>query len=133
MEQFNNYFLDVIKSKYAQFSGRAPRREYWFFILFGFIISFILGFVDGIAGTTLTLGTDPMGQPIQTGILGMIFSLAILIPSIAIGVRRLHDIGKSGWWLLVGLIPLLGALVLLFFFVLPSQEGDNEYAPYPTN
>jgi uncharacterized membrane protein YhaH (DUF805 family) len=133
MEQFNNYFIDVIKSKYAQFSGRAPRREYWYFLLFSIIIGFVLGIVDAVAGTMLTLGTDPMGQPILMGMLGMIFNLALLIPSIAIGIRRLHDTGKSGWWLLIGFIPILGALVLLFFFVTPSQEGDNDYGSYPTN
>jgi uncharacterized membrane protein YhaH (DUF805 family) len=111
----------------------SSKTEYWYFILFGFIIGFVLGIIDGIVGTTLTLGTDPMGQPVLMGILGLIFNLALLIPSISIGVRRLHDTGKSGWWLLIGFIPILGALVLLFFFVTPSQEGVNNYGSYPTN
>ena len=133
MEQFNNYFIDVIKGKYFQFSGRAPRREYWFFVLFSVVIGFVLGIIDGIVGTTLSLGTDPMGQPVLIGILGLIFNLALLIPSFNIGVRRLHDTGKSAWWILIALIPLIGALVLLYFLVIPSQEGDNQYGPYPTN
>ena len=93
----------------------------------------MLGIIDGIVGTTLSLGTDPMGQPVLIGILGLIFNLALLIPSFNIGVRRLHDTGKSAWWILIALIPLIGALVLLYFLVIPSQEGDNQYGPYPTN
>lgn len=133
MEQFDHYFMDVIKNKYFQFSGRAPRREYWYFVLFSIIISLILGFIDAFAGTMLTFGTDPMGQPIQTGLLGIIFSLGLLIPSIAIGVRRMHDIGKSGWWLLLAIIPLIGALVLLYFAIMPSQNGNNQYGLYPAD
>ncbi len=133
MEQFNSYFVDIIKNKYFQFEGRAPRREYWFFVLFSVIIGLVLGLIDGILGTGLTLGTDPMGRPIQVGILGILFNLALFIPSIAIGVRRMHDIGKSGWWLLIPLVPIIGIFILLYFLVVPSQEDDNEYGSYPTN
>lgn len=133
MEQFQHYFLDVLKSKFFQFSGRAPRREYWYFVLFSLIISFLIGLIDGVAGTMLTFGVDPNGIPIQTGIIGLLFSLFLLIPSIGIAVRRLHDIGKSGWWYLIVLIPLIGILVLLYFLVMPSQEGENRFGAYPTN
>lgn len=103
--------------KYATFSGRARRAEYWWFALFNLIASLVLGFIDGALFGGQVLGT--------------IYSLAILIPSIAVGARRLHDIGRSGWWLLIGLIPLIGALVLLWWFIQPSQEGSNQFGPDP--
>ena len=109
------YFI-VLKN-YAEFSGRARRKEYWFFVLFSVIISFVLGFIDGFAG----LG----------GILGGIYALAVLIPSIAVGVRRLHDTGRTGWWLLVGLIPLIGFIILIVFMVGDSEPGSNQYGPNP--
>jgi len=133
MEQFQNYFVDVLKSKYFLFSGRAPRREYWYFVLFSIIVSILLGIIDGVVGTMLTLGVDPQGMPIQTGILGLFFSLFMLLPATGIAVRRLHDIGKSGWWYFIVLIPFIGILVLLYFLVTPSQEGENQFGPYPVN
>lgn len=117
-----NWYLAVLK-KYAVFSGRARRSEYWFFVLFNVIIGFVLGFIDGIFG----LGNPEAG----VGVLGTIYSLAVLIPSIAVGVRRLHDTDRSGWWLLIGLIPLIGAIVLIVFFVMDSTPGDNRFGPNP--
>ncbi|RZQ56045.1 DUF805 domain-containing protein [Pseudidiomarina tainanensis] len=117
-----NWYLAVLK-KYAVFSGRARRSEYWFFVLFNVIIGFVLGFIDGILG----LGNPEAG----VGVLGTIYSLAVLIPSIAVGVRRLHDTDRSGWWLLIGLIPLIGAIVLIVFFVMDSTPGDNRFGPNP--
>ncbi|MFA7555181.1 MAG: DUF805 domain-containing protein [Spongiibacteraceae bacterium] len=116
-----NWYLEVLK-KYATFSGRARRKEYWFFALFNIIISIILGVIDGVTGSF-----DPATG---VGVLGIIYSLAILIPSIAVAVRRLHDIGRSGWWLLIAFIPLIGAIVLLIFAVQDSK-ADNEYGPNP--
>ncbi len=110
------WYLTVLR-KYAEFSGRARRKEYWFFVLFNIIISFVLGFVDGFAG----LG----------GVLGGIYALAVLIPSIAVGVRRLHDTGRSGWWLLIGLVPIIGVIVLIVFMVGDSESGSNQYGPNP--
>ena len=98
-------FGEAIKtcfSKYATFSGRASRSEYWFFFLFSFLLSFI-PIVNFIAG------------------------LALLIPSLAVAVRRLHDIGKSGWWYLICLVPFVGGLVLLIFYLTPGQPTANEY------
>lgn len=117
-----NYYIEVLK-KYAVFSGRARRAEYWYFSLFSLIVSLILGFVDGATG---------MYSP-ETGIgtLGLIYTLAVLIPGIAVTVRRLHDTGRSAWWLLIVLLPLLGVLILLVFMVLSSDEDENSYGPNP--
>jgi uncharacterized membrane protein YhaH (DUF805 family) len=109
-----NWYLDVLK-KYAVFEGRARRREYWMFFLFNFIVALVLGIVDGMLNTLF---------------ISTIYSLAVIIPSLAVGVRRLHDTGRSGWWWLIAFIPLIGAIVLLVFFVQDSVE-DNEYGPNP--
>jgi uncharacterized membrane protein YhaH (DUF805 family) len=111
-----NWYIEVLK-KYAVFSGRARRMEYWMFVLFNFIIAIVIGIVEGI-----------LGSP---AILSMIYSLAVLIPSIAVSMRRLHDIGRTGWWLLIAFVPLIGAVVLLVFMVLDSQPGSNAYGPNP--
>ena len=129
MEAFNRYFLDTIKYRYAKFDGRASRSEFWYFILFYVLIDIALAFVDFFVVNPM-LGATP-DQVAQGGLLELVFALAMVIPSIALAVRRLHDIGKSGWWYLIGLIPLIGALVLLYFFVLDSQPGSNQYGPYP--
>ncbi|MAF75912.1 MAG: hypothetical protein CMF17_08675 [Idiomarinaceae bacterium] len=106
---------------YAKFTGRARRREYWMFILFNFVIGFFLGIIDGLLGT--------FNAEAQVGLLGTLYSLFVLIPSIALSVRRLHDIGRTGWWLLIGFIPFIGAIVLLVFFVLDSREEGSKYGP----
>ncbi len=112
-----NYFLDGLKN-FADFSGRARRPEYWFFILFVYIITLVMYGIDFVA-----LDAAESGY----GILSSIFSLVILVPSISLAVRRLHDTGRSGWWYLVCLIPL-GGLVLIYFLVQDS-ESDNQYGP----
>ena len=119
-----NWYLHVLKN-YAVFRGRAQRQEYWYFFLFNILISIAFSFVDTLLATP---GTEE-----GAGVLGTIYSLAVLIPSIAVGVRRLHDTGRTGWWMLIGLIPLIGALVLIYFFVLDSQPGTNEYGVNPKN
>lgn len=115
-----NDYLEVLK-KYAVFDGRARRREYWMFVLFNIIVSIVLGVLDGILGLKSQQGA---------GVLGGLYSLAVIIPSIAVGVRRLHDTGRSGWMMLVGLIPCLGGLILLYWMILDSGP-DNEYGPNP--
>ena len=109
-----NWFITALK-KYAVFTGRSRRKEYWFFVLFYLLIAIALGIVDGVTGL---------------GVLSPLGTLALLVPSIAVAIRRLHDVGKSGWWLLLGLVPLVG-LVLLYFMVQDSQPGGNEYGPNP--
>ncbi len=116
-----DWYLKVLKN-YFGFSGRARRKEYWMFFLFNLVIAIVLGIVDNMAGLVSDSGY---------GVLGSLYALAILIPSIAVGVRRLHDTGRTGWWLLIGLIPLIGAIVLLVFFVLEGTSGPNEYGPDP--
>ncbi|WP_055525052.1 DUF805 domain-containing protein [Streptomyces graminilatus] len=109
------YFLDVLK-KYLVFSGRARRKEYWMFALFSIIISVVLQIIDSVIGTS---------------ILGIVYSLAVLLPSLGVAVRRLHDTGRTGWWLLIAIIPLVGAITLLVFACLDGDQGDNKYGPNP--
>lgn len=115
-----NWYLGVLK-KYATFTGRAQRAEYWYFVLFSTIVSIVLTILDAIFGTL---------SPSGTGLLSGIYSLAVLIPYIAVGARRLHDIGKSGWWQLIALIPLIGAILLIIWFATDSKE-DNQYGENP--
>ena len=104
----------VLAQKYAKFDGRAMRSEFWWFSLFSFITSLVLGIVDGVLGIAL---------------LQNIFGLAVLIPSLAVGARRLHDVGRSGWWQLIAL-TVIGIFLLIYWYVQPS-EGDNQYGPPP--
>jgi uncharacterized membrane protein YhaH (DUF805 family) len=110
-----DWYLAVLK-KYAVFSGRARRKEFWMFVLINFIVAVALGVVDMMLGTVF---------------LGFIYALATIIPSLAVGARRLHDIGRTGWWQLIGLVPLIGLIVLIVFFVTDSNPGDNQYGPNP--
>jgi uncharacterized membrane protein YhaH (DUF805 family) len=111
--------------KYATFSGRAPRREYWWFMLFSVLLVIGLTIVDvAIIGEErmLAYGTGPFTA---------IASLALLLPSIAVAVRRLHDRDKSGWWLLLAFVPLIGGIILFIWYVLRGTEGPNSYGPDP--
>ena len=116
-----NYYISVLK-KYAVFNGRSRRAEYWYFFLFNIIVSIVLGIIDAVLG---------FGAASGVGILGGIYSLAVLIPGIAVGVRRLHDIGKSGWMLLISLIPLIGWIWFLVLMATDSNPGDNKYGSNP--
>jgi len=111
-----NWYLEALK-KYAEFSGRSRRMEYWMFFLFNFIIAIALAIVDVILGTT--------------GILGGLYGLAVLIPGITVSVRRLHDTDHSGWWLLIGLVPVIGLIVLLVFMVMSGNAGENRFGSDP--
>jgi uncharacterized membrane protein YhaH (DUF805 family) len=121
-EEGMNWYLGVLK-KYAEFNGRARRREYWTFVLFSILISIGLAVIDSLTGS--------FNFERGFGLLGGLYALAVLIPSIAVGVRRLHDANRSGWWLLIGLIPCIGFIVLIVFTVQDSQAGDNQYGPNP--
>ncbi len=116
-----NLYLEVLK-KYAVFSGRARRKEYWMFFLFNLIIGFVLSFIESLAGIAAESGMS---------VLTTLYSLAVLIPSIAVSVRRLHDTNRSGWWLFIALVPIIGAIVLLVFMVQDSQPDENQYGPNP--
>lgn len=117
-----NWYIQALKN-YADFSGRARRKEYWFFVLFNFIVAVILGLIDGLTGSYI--------PELGVGILGGIYLLAMFVPSISVTVRRLHDIDKSGWWLLIAFVPLLGLIVLLVFMFMGSQSDDNRFGANP--
>ncbi len=128
-----NWYIKVIKN-YVTFKGRARRKEYWFFILFNVIISIALTLLDSLlfgetsidnVGILHTVNID------NASILSTIYSLAIFLPSLAVSVRRLHDTGRTGWWLLIALIPLVGAIVLLIFMVQDSKPGTNQFGANP--
>ena len=110
-----NWYMKVLK-QYVDFSGRAQRMEFWMFTLINLIISIGLAIVDMVVGL---------------GFLQPIYALAVLLPAIAVGVRRLHDTNRSGWWMLLILIPLIGIIILIVFWVQDSQAGDNAYGPNP--
>lgn len=117
-----NWYLEALK-KYAVFVGRARRKEYWFFVLFNLIISIVLGIIDGV------MLANNAGSGL--GLLSSVYSLAVMIPGLAVGVRRLHDTDRSGWWLLIGLIPLIGAIVLIVFLAQDGHPGSNQYGNNP--
>jgi uncharacterized membrane protein YhaH (DUF805 family) len=118
-----SWYLEALK-KYAVFSGRSRRMEYWYFVLFNIIVCIVLEVIDGLLFGTLDSG---MG----VGLLSGLYALAVLIPSLAVTVRRLHDIDRSGWWILIALVPLIGGIVLLVFALLDSTPGTNQYGPNP--
>ena len=112
--------------KYATFSGRAPRSELWWFMLLALLLGLLVGGVDiGIFGLRWLSTDAPIGPT------GTLVSLALIIPGVAVAVRRLHDLDKSGWWYLIGIIPLIGGLVLLYWFVQRGTEGANRFGPDP--
>ncbi len=115
-----DFYLDAWRN-FANFSGRATRQQYWMFILINLIIAFILGFIDSVFGT--------YSEEAGIGLLGGIYTLAVLVPSIAILIRRLHDTSRSGWWLLLFLIPIIGPLALLVFAILDSTAEENQWGP----
>ena len=108
------YFIDALK-KYADFTGRASRKEYWMFMLFYLI---------------LLIGCFVLGAVLGAFFIGPIFALGMMMPCISIAVRRLHDTSRSGWWILIKLIPLIGTIILIVFLVQDSHE-ENQYGPNP--
>ncbi len=117
-----NWYLDVLK-KYAVFNGRARRKEYWMFFLINIAISIALTVIDSVLGT--------ISASIGMGLFSGIYTLAVLVPGIAVGVRRLHDSNRSGWWMLIALVPVVGPIVLLVFLAQDSTPGDNQFGPNP--
>ncbi len=114
-------FVEAVRSVFEKaftVEGRARRSEYWYFVLFEFLLMLAFGII-------ISIGFDFI-KWVQ-----MIVSIALIVPGITVSVRRLHDIGKSGWALLLILIPVIGAFILLYFHVLDSQAGDNQYGPNP--
>jgi uncharacterized membrane protein YhaH (DUF805 family) len=117
-----SWYLEALK-KYAVFSGRARRAEYWYFVLFNIIVAVVLSLIDTL------LGTFNFMQGV--GLLSGLYALAVLIPTLAVTVRRLHDIDRTGWWIFINLIPLIGFIVLLVFAVTDGTPGSNRYGPNP--
>lgn len=124
--------------RYAQFSGRARPKEFWMFFLFMIIGVFVLSFVDAALG----FGTSERWAEQESwggaagfhnsgGLLTSLFVLAIIIPYLAVAVRRLHDTDRSGWWMLLSLIPLIGSIILLIFFVMGGTRGPNRFGADP--
>jgi uncharacterized membrane protein YhaH (DUF805 family) len=124
-----NWYLEVFK-KYAVFSGRSRRSEFWFFALFNAIIGGVLSFLDqklGLNGATKNLET-PGAE--SAGILSGVYGLIAFVPTLAVGIRRLHDIGKSGWWMLINLVPCIG---WIWFLVLAAQSGESGHNAHGEN
>ena len=121
-----NWYLKVL-NQYSDFNNRARRKEYWMFALFNFIISMLIVGVDNALGFSFNYTANVSGS----GVFNLLYNLLILIPSLAVAVRRLQDVGKSGWMLLIGLIPLVGAIWLLLLLLSDSKTGENKYGPNP--
>ncbi|WP_272970813.1 DUF805 domain-containing protein [Comamonas terrigena] len=117
-----DWFLKALK-KYSTFSGRAQRAEYWYFVLFYLLIILCASVVDGVTGL--------YQADIGAGLFGSLAFWGLLIPCIAVGVRRLHDTGRSGWWMLLWVVPLVGTIAWLVFTLQDSTPGANEYGPNP--
>ena len=116
--------VQSVFSKYATFSGRAVRSEFWWWVLFSIIVQAVTQILDGVVLAPI------FGRPAFDGpqVLTGLASLALLLPSLAVTVRRLHDVDRSGWWIFLNLIPLIGSLVLLYWYIQPSKPGVNRFA-----
>lgn len=119
-----NWYLKVLK-QYADFNGRARRKEFWMFFLFHFIMLIVAIMIDGALHTTIS--------PLPYGYIFIAYGLLTLLPYIALVVRRLHDVGKSGWFYFIALIPLIGSIWLLVLMCKEGDRGDNAYGPDPKN
>jgi uncharacterized membrane protein YhaH (DUF805 family) len=113
-----HWYLQVLRS-YADFNGRSRRSEYWHFLLVNLIVALVLGFADFV-----------VRKIVGFGLLGTIYALAVLVPGIAVSIRRLHDTDRSGWWLLLAFVPIIG-LVLIWFMAEEGSAGTNRYGQNP--
>ena len=114
-------FAEAVRSgfdHYVKFDGRASRPAFWWWFLFGLLVGIGATIIDAIIGTW--------------GVVGGLVSLALLLPNLSVAIRRLHDTDHSGWWVLIGLIPIIGFIVLLIFYLRESDPGENQYGPPPT-
>ena len=119
------WYLKVMRDNYANFNGRARRKEYWmftlFFLLFALLAGFVIGILSAVGETAAMIAI----------ILAVVWYFAHLVPSLAVTVRRLHDTGKSGWFYLLAIIPYIGGLIIFIFTVIEGDKGDNKYGPDP--
>ena len=118
-----NWYKKVVLENYANFNGRARRSEYWYFALMNLIILVIAAVLDSVLGFNFA--------PLPYGYLYVLVALATFIPGLAVAVRRLHDVGKSGWFYFIVLIPIIGAIWLLVLFFTEGNHGENQYGPDP--
>lgn len=116
---FGEAITVCLKEKYCDFNGRASRSEYWWFALFCFLLNAIVGAIF------------PPAQDGAPSIISSVLSLALLLPQLGVGARRLHDTGRSGWWLLLSFLPVIGWIILIVWFVQASTPADNQYGPEP--
>ncbi len=123
----------TVLRKYAVFSGRARRSEYWWFVLFNVIVSVVAVALDAVLfGTGEATSTSSAAAfTANPGPVSIVVGLALLLPGLGVAVRRLHDTNRRGWWLLLGLVPLVGPIVLIVFYALDSTAGDNRFGPNP--
>ncbi|MFO6465800.1 DUF805 domain-containing protein [Jannaschia sp. KMU-145] len=122
---FTDAVRTVLREKYATFSGRAARSEFWWFYLFTLVAGLAISLIDRVI-----FGVNEDGD--VNGLFGFVFALAIIVPSIAVAIRRLHDRDRSGWWMLLCLVPLIGGLILIFaFWIRRGTEGPNRFGPDP--
>lgn len=116
-----SWYLLMLK-RWNDFSGRSRRKEYWMAALFNLIISVVIVIIDSVLGSQVGNGI---------GILYLLYVLVLLIPNLAITIRRLHDTGRSGWWMLIALIPLVGSIILIVWLATEGTHGDNQYGSDP--
>ena len=127
MMGFSDALQNVLMNNYANLNGRASRSEYWWFVLFNFIVNIVTLVIDLTLGSMITY---------DMGYVGLIAFLALLLPTVSVSVRRLHDIGKSGWWILLAIIPIvnfIGIFVIIVFTIMEGEEQPNQYGHVPTN
>lgn len=120
------WYIKVI-NQFSDFSGRARRKEFWMFVLFNMTFALCAMLLDNFLGTTIQIAGEDAGY----GLIYIIYSLFVLIPNLALSVRRMHDVGKSGWFLLIAFIPIIGAIWLLVLDCTDGEKGTNKWGPNP--
>lgn len=126
------YFILAI-TKAFDFRSRSSRPEYWYFVLFNILFAIAAIILDNLLGTTIKINIGTVEVPLPYGYIYFLYLLALMIPGLSAGVRRLHDVGKSGWMMLLAFIPIIGGIWLLVLFVMESDPGDNKWGPNPNN
>ena len=115
-------FMEAVRSviihRYVDFQGRSPRSEYWWFFLFNIILQIVI--------YVIALGSPEVG-----GIIGLVVGLGLFLPGLAVSIRRFHDLDKSGWWILIAFVPLIGFLLIIYWFCQRGTPGDNRFGPDP--
>lgn len=125
------YWMFLPFRRYFDFSGRSRRMEYWMFVLFNLFVALALVALNGAMGGNIAAAGDSTATADASGLLLLLYPLAIAIPMLAVQVRRFHDQDKSGWYILLMLLPYVGSMVMVYFMVQKGTEGDNSYGPDP--